>query len=127
MLRDRKLVIDEAEAATVRLVFERYLALGSLSHLQRDLRDRNIVTRQRPMASGRTRGGVPLTNGPLNHLLRNRTYLGEINHRDRSYPGEHMPIVDRDVFDRVQAKLDENRTARRARRSHSYSFRFVLH
>ena len=54
-LHDRKLVIDAAEAATVRLVFERYLALGSLSLLQRDLRDRNIITRARPMASGNSR------------------------------------------------------------------------
>jgi site-specific DNA recombinase len=118
-LHDRKLVINEAEAATVRLVFERYLALGSLSLLQRDLRDRNIVTRARPMASGGTRGGVPLTNGPLNHMLRNRTYLGEINHQDRSYPGEHAPIIDRDMFEKVQAKLNENRNARSARRAHS--------
>jgi hypothetical protein len=118
-LHDRKLVIEMAEAATVRLVFERYLALGSLSLLQRDLRDRNIVTRARPMASGGTRGGVPLTNGPLNHMLRNRIYLGEINHRESSYPGEHAPIIDRDLFEKVQTRLNENRTARGMRRTRS--------
>jgi DNA invertase Pin-like site-specific DNA recombinase len=120
-LHDRKLVIDAAEAATVRLVFERYLALGSLSLLQRELRDRNIVTRARPMASGGTRGGVPLTNGPLNHMLRNRIYLGEINHRESSYPGEHAPIIDRDLFENVQTKLNENRIARGMRRTRSES------
>ncbi len=118
-LEDRKLLIDEAEAATVRLVFERYLALGSLSALQRDLRDRNILTRRRSLSSGKIRGGVALTNGPLNHMLRNRMYLGELNHRESSYPGEHAPIVDPILFHAVQAKLTGNLHRRRSSRSHS--------
>ena len=40
-------------------------------------------------------------------------YLGEINHRDQSYPGEHQPILDSGIFDAVQAKLDENRRGTR--------------
>ena len=118
-LVDRKLLVDEAEAPTVRLVFGRYLALGSLSALQRELRDRDILTRRRILASGKVRGGVPLTNGPLNHMLRNRMYLGELNHRDLSYPGEHEPIVDRDLFDAVQAKLTGNLHERRSGRRQS--------
>ena len=46
-------------------------------------------------------------------MLRNRLYLGEINHRDQSYPGEHRPIIDSALFDEVQAKLDENLRTRR--------------
>ena len=37
-VRERKLVIREDEAAMVRLIFERYRALGSLPALQRELR-----------------------------------------------------------------------------------------
>ncbi len=118
-VEDRKLLVDEAEARIVRLVFERYIALGSLSALQRELRQKGIVTRQRTLASGTIRGGVPLTNGPLNHMLRNRMYVGELNHRDTSYPGEHAPIIDRSLFDAAQAKLSENLHERRSRRSHS--------
>ncbi len=68
----RKLLIDDAEAAIVRQVFERYLALGSLSALQAELRERGVAPRRRVLASGRTVGGGALTNGPLAHLLRNR-------------------------------------------------------
>ncbi len=118
-VEDRKLLVEEAEAATVRLIFERYLALGSLPALQRELRQMGILTRQRAMASGGTRGGVPLTNGPLNHMLRNRMYLGELNHRECSYPGEHAPIIDPDLFDAVQARLTGNLHERRSGRSHS--------
>jgi hypothetical protein len=60
-------------------------------------------------------GGGFLTICPLNYLLGNRLYLGEINHRDQSYPGEHEPILDTTLFDAVQAKLDENRRGTRER------------
>ena len=64
------------------------------------------------MSSGKIIGGIHLTNGPLAYMLRNRLYLGEINHRDQSYPGEHRPIVDPALFGQVQARLDENRRGR---------------
>ena len=106
-------MVNEEEAATVRLIFSRYLDLGSLSALQRDLRERGIVTRRRTLSSGRTIGARALTNGPLAHMLRNRMYLGEINHRDKSYRGEHAPIIDPSLFEAVQTKLTENRQERR--------------
>ncbi|HVV93554.1 MAG TPA: recombinase family protein [Hyphomicrobiales bacterium] len=114
-VEDRRLVVDEAEAVTVRMIFERYLALGSLPALQMELRAAGVVTRRRVLSSGRTIGGVSFTNGPLAHLLRNRTYLGEINHKDRSYPGEHAAIIDPPLFAAVQAKLDDNRNRHRGR------------
>ncbi len=118
-VKDRKLVVDVTEAQTVRLVFERYLALGSLPALQRELREQGIVTRSRTLSSGRVVGGVALTNGPLAHLLRNRVYLGKINHRGQSHPGEHDAIVTTDLFDAVQRRLTENLGARRRAYTHS--------
>jgi site-specific DNA recombinase len=118
-VKDRKLIVNDEEAATVRLIFRRYLDLGSLSALQRDLREQGIVTRKRTLSSGRAIGGRALTNGPLAHMLRNRMYLGEINHRDKSYRGEHAPIIDPSLFEAVQSKLTENRQERRRRRQSS--------
>ncbi len=118
-VQDRKLMIDETEATIVRLVFERYLELGSLPALQADLRQRGILTRRRTLSSGRTVGGIPLTNGPLAHLLRNRVYLGEINHKGASYPGEHAPIITVELFQAVQAKLTANLNGHRIRRTAS--------
>ncbi|MFC7053369.1 recombinase family protein [Hansschlegelia quercus] len=115
----KKLVVDEAEAATVRMIFERYLVLGSLSALQKDIRERGIVTRSRTRSSGMTIGGVPLTNGPLAYLLANRVYLGEINHKGQSYRGEHPPIIAAELFEAVAAKLAENRNSFRTKRSAS--------
>jgi len=64
-----------------------------------------IVTRKRRLSSGKIIGGIPFTKGPLAHLLKNRMYLGEINHGQQSYPGEHSAIVDRDLFEAVQGRL----------------------
>jgi len=102
-VEDRKLILDEEEAATVRRIFERYLALRSISKLQAELRRDGVRTRERLLASGRTMGNVPLTNGPLAYLLKNRMYLGEINHRGQSFPGDHAPIIETPLFDAVQA------------------------
>ena len=40
---DRKLVVDEDEARTVRLIFDRYLSVGSMLVLTRELNERGIV------------------------------------------------------------------------------------
>ena len=112
----RKLLVDEAEAATVRLIFQRYLDLGSLPALQRDLRERGVLTRSRVLASGRIIGGVPLSNGPLSHMLKNRMYLGEINHKGASYRSDHPAIVGVELFDAVQARLSQNLNRRDLRK-----------
>ena len=118
-VEDRKLVVDEAEAATVRSIFERYLALGSMLALLAELHERNIRTRLRTLSSGRLIGGVFFTKGPLAHLLKNRMYLGELNHHGQSYPADHAPIVDRETFDAVQLRLAENLAPHRQTRTPS--------
>ena len=107
-LDNRKLVIDEEETATVKRIFQRYLALRSITKLQAELRLDGVRTRTRVLASGRILGNVHLTNGPLAYILRNRMYLGEINHRGKSFLAEHEPIIEKEVFDAVQDILNEN-------------------
>src|SRR5947209_1921259 len=107
-VEDKKLVVEESEAEIVKLIFRNYLELGSLPTLQRDLRERGIRTRPRVLSSGRQIGGVPLTIGPLSYIRRNRVYLGEINHQQESYRGEHRAILEPALFEAVQAKLSDN-------------------
>ncbi|MBM6595050.1 recombinase family protein [Microvirga pudoricolor] len=110
-VESRKLVIDPDEASTVRLIFERYLALGSLPALQQEMRDKGVVTRKR----GQAVGGIAFTNGPLAHLLRNRIYLGEINHKGHSHKGEHEAIIPDELFEAVQNRLSRNHHDKRLR------------
>lgn len=109
----RKLIIEPREAELVRSIFERYLELGSVPALQRALRADGIVSRRRTLSSGREIGGTAFTNGPLSHLLRNRIYLGEINHKGDAHSGEHQAIISCELFAAVQAKLATNQLGRR--------------
>ena len=105
--KDRKISVNEAEADRVRTIFRSYLRLGSLSLVMADLRKQGIVTKVRTLKSGATVGGIAFTRGPLAHLLRNRFYIGEVIFKGEVLAGEQSAIVDRDLFDAVQAKLSE--------------------
>src|SRR5213082_1160467 len=114
--RDRKIVVVEEEAERVRTIFRRYLQLGSLNRLMADLRERGIVTKVRLLKTGRTVGGIPFTRGPLAHFLRNRFYTGDVVFKGEVLPGEQPAILDRELFDAVQAKLNEQRNDHSAAR-----------
>ena len=58
-MNDDKIAVIEDEAERVRLIYRRYLELGSVNALVRDLRERNVRTKARLLATGATRGGVP--------------------------------------------------------------------
>ena len=114
---DRKLVVIEDEAATVRHIFRRYAELGSVASLKDVLNATGIVSKVRINAAGRQSGGKPFARGALYHLLGNRIYLGEIVHKGNSYPGEHDAIVDQELWDRVEARLAANRVERQGGRT----------
>jgi len=109
--RDRKLVVNQAEAETVRHIFERYLELNSIAKLRRYLADRGIRSKSWVSTRGRQMGGGPWYVGSLNHFLRNRVYVGLVVHKGDVYPGQHDAILSRDLFDKVQARLETNRVA----------------
>ena len=117
--KDRKITVNEAEAERVRTIFRSYLKLGSLNPLMADLRKRGFVTKVRTLKSGEKVGGIPFTRGPLSHLLRNRFYIGEVAFKGEVLNGEQTAIVDRELFDAVQAKLDAQVNARRAARTNT--------
>jgi DNA invertase Pin-like site-specific DNA recombinase len=110
--RDHKLTIIDSEAETVRHIFRRYAALGSVRLLRDELEAQKIRSKRWTSAAGRSWGGKPLARGALYLMLQNRIYRGEIVHRDQSYPGEHMPIIDQELWDDVQAKLAANAVER---------------
>jgi site-specific DNA recombinase len=117
--RDRRISVNQAEAERDRTIFRRYLELGSLNLVMADLRNRGIVTKVRTLKTGKTVGGIPFTRGPLAHLLRNRFYIGEVAFKGEVLKGEQPAIVDRDLFDAVQAKLNEQVNNHKAARMKS--------
>src|SRR5262245_14459081 len=117
--KDRRITVNRAEAERVRTIFRSYLKLGSLNLLMADLRKRGIVTKVRTLKSGDKVGGIPFTRGPLAHLLRNRFYIGEVAFKGEVLNGEQTAIMDRELFDAVQARLDAQINGHRAARSNT--------
>lgn len=107
-LGDRKLDVNPIESEQVRYIFKRYLELNSLISLAKDLDQNNIRSKRWTARSGKERGGYLYDPSGLSYLLRNRIYLGQITHKDKSYPGEHDAIVDADLFQQVQDRLAAN-------------------
>jgi site-specific DNA recombinase len=100
----RKLVVNDAEADLVRRIFSRFLQLGSVTLLVRELHRDGAVTKL----------GKPFDKGMVYKLLNNRVYAGEAVHKGKAYPGEHAPIVDASTFERVQSILATNSRQRAA-------------
>jgi len=103
-VKDRKLIVSEVEAKKVRMIFERFVKLGSATVLVRALRAEGITGKQ----------GKLVDKGYVYKLLNNRTYIGEAVHKGVSYPGEHQAIIDRVLWDRVHTVLRESPRKRAA-------------
>ncbi|MER8400409.1 recombinase family protein [Mesorhizobium sp. M1348] len=110
----RKLVIDEAEAQTVRHLFDRYLALKSVRDLVDEVASDGLWTRSRQCKDGSVAVTMPFGRGNLYHLLSNPIYIGKIRHKDQVYDGEHEPIITSATFEEAQALLASQAPRRRS-------------
>ena len=94
-VRDRKLVVNEAEAALVQRIFQGFVELESGTRLVQVLRAEGATTKR----------GRPFTKSDVYRVLSNRVYLGEAVHKGTSYPGEHEAIVGQAQWDAAHAIL----------------------
>lgn len=109
--RDRKLVVNDVEAKTVRDLYDLYLKLGSIRELKCEADRRGIRTKVRTI-NEQQKGGRPFTRGHLQQLLRNPVYSGYIAHRGQVFEGKHTAIVTQKVWKAVQEMLDGKSPAR---------------
>jgi hypothetical protein len=97
-VQDLKLLVNAAEAATVRMIFTRFVEVGSATVLAQELRRGGMRTKQ----------GTLIDKGYLYRLLNNRVYRGEAVHKGVAYPGEHDAIVDARLWDQVHDIMGES-------------------
>jgi site-specific DNA recombinase len=116
---DRQLVVNQIEAATIRIIFRNYLRLGCVSKLQAFLQRKRIQSKVRTSATGRRYGGASYSRGALHHILRNRIYLGEIVHKNQHFSGQHQAITSSDLWNKVAAHLEANDQGQRGKGSKS--------
>jgi site-specific DNA recombinase len=103
-VENRRLVVNETEAALVRHLYQRFLKLGSVTSLVRELTSEGV----------RTKRGRPFDKGQIYRLLRNPLYRGEVVHKGTHHPGQHEAIVTPTLFEQVQAVLQESPRSRAA-------------
>ncbi len=114
-LRDRRLVVNKAEAETVRLIFRLYTEHKTLRKVRQELDRRSVTSKQWMSRGGVRHGGIPFGRGALYHLLANPVYVGEIRHKSIAYPGQHEAIIERNTWLRVQEMLSQKAAHPRGR------------
>jgi site-specific DNA recombinase len=62
-VKDRKLIVNDVEAATVRMIFTRYAELGSVALLKAKLDTRGVISKRREGVQGKLSGGKPFSRG----------------------------------------------------------------
>ena len=97
-VKERKLVVNAGETATVRAIFQRFLDVGSTTILARALAAEGVTTKR----------GNPMNTGYLYKMLSNQAYIGLAVHKGTAYPGEHEAIIGRDLWDKVHAIMKES-------------------
>ncbi len=109
-----RLVVNPDEAKLVRLVFKRFIQLGSCLLVARDLNAKGYRAKSWTTKKGRTRQGGTWDHARVYRLVTNRTYLGEVCHKDKVYPGEQEALIDRRTWDAAHAVIAGNSRVRGA-------------
>ncbi|MBF0339498.1 MAG: recombinase family protein [Magnetococcales bacterium] len=98
VVKDRKLVVEAAEAETVRNLFLRFAESGSVTLRVKEMGEAGVVGKY----------GRPLDKGAIYRILDHHVYIGEIAYHGEIYAGEHQGIIDRELWDKVHAILASN-------------------
>ena len=95
---DKKSVtVIEEEAALVRFMFSEGQKGKTLAEIMEALNGKGVLTRR----------GNGWTRGSIRAILRNRFYIGELDHQGKAIKGNHEGLVSRVQFGKVQAQLEK--------------------
>ncbi len=97
-VKDRKLVINETEAETVRWLFRRFVECRSVTQMVRELAETNTLEKR----------GRHLDKPAIYRLLKNHLFIGKVAYHGEVYEGEHEGIIEQAFWDQVQAVMASN-------------------
>ena len=105
---ERTLVINPAEAETVRRIFALYRELGCVRRVKEAADRLGLRTKCSTTANGTERGGKTFSRGHLYTLLSNPIYTGQIAHKGQLYPGQHPALIEDETWSAVRNQLAGN-------------------
>jgi len=105
---ERALVINPAEAETVRRIFALYRDLGCVRRVKEEVDRLGLRTKRSTTANGAARGGKPFSRGRIYKLLSSPIYTGQIAHKGQLYPGQHPALIDDETWTAVRGQLAVN-------------------
>ena len=112
---ERTLVINPAEAETVRRVFALYRELGCVRRVKEEADRLGLRTKCSTTTNGTERGGKPFSRGHLYTLLSNPIYTGHIAHKGELHPGQQAALIDDESWSTVRNQLAANTSNHRRR------------
>ena len=111
-ISEKKLVVNESEANTIRFIFDKYIELGTAADVVDALNNKGYRNKSWVSPNGKKRGGQPFRAQGVCTILQNPLYIGKMRYRDEIYEGEHEAIIDEDLWDTVQEQLNRQRINR---------------
>ena len=112
---ERTLVINPAEAETVRCIFALYREFGCVRGVKEEADRLGLRTKGSTTANGTERGGKPFSRGHIYRLLSNPIYTGHIAHKGELYSGQHPTLIDAETWNAVRGQLAVNRNRNRSK------------
>ena len=103
---ERSLVINLAEAKTVRHLFALYLQLGCVRRVKNEADRLGLKTKRSTATNGVERGGKPFSRGHIYRLLSNPIYTGRIAHKGQLYPGQHPALIEHETWTAVRSETE---------------------
>jgi site-specific DNA recombinase len=97
-IKDRKLIVNERETLVVRSIFARFARGIPPVQLIETLAKEGTRNKQ----------GKPIDKGYLYRVLNNRVYIGKAMHKGAEHPGEHDPIIEQNLWDKVHGLISES-------------------
>lgn len=118
---DKKLVINLKEAEQIKNIFEKYLELSSVTELTEYVKNNNIKNKQWKTKNGSIRGGKELGKTSIHRILRDKVYIGSIENKKtkEAFNGQHLPLIPKELFNKVQEKLKLNTNGKSGKTYHS--------
>jgi DNA invertase Pin-like site-specific DNA recombinase len=112
---ERTLVINPADAETVRRIFALYRELGCVRRVKEEADRLGLRTKCSTTANGTERGGKSFSRGHLYTLLSNPIYTGQIAHKGQLHPGQQPALIDDETWTAVRNQLAANTSDHRRR------------